>query len=270
VTADTSPGERAIAFRTLGGPAQEEGATAQCLLLHGFGSDRLSWLGTVPALFPVVRVHAVDLPGHGESGMTVDSGAPQEFSARIEAVLTERVPAPVHIIAHSLGGAVALDLAQRRPDLVASLVLIAPAGLGVGVDQNFLADFAALADGETATRVMQRLVMRPAMIGKQTVAYVLAQLKRDGARAALQQIAAALPAAENALYTAALTANDRALPRLTIWGEQDRINPLNRDKLSAFGGALHLEADCGHLPHIEAARTVNARIVTFLQSVMAR
>ena len=53
----------ALAFKTLGGEGHD------VVLIHGFGSDRLSWLGNSPALMPLAKLHALDLPGHGDSSL---------------------------------------------------------------------------------------------------------------------------------------------------------------------------------------------------------
>jgi pimeloyl-ACP methyl ester carboxylesterase len=49
--------------------------------------------------------------------------------ARDLAIVAEHIGAPLHVIGHSRGGAVALALAIERPDLVRSLVLADPGGL---------------------------------------------------------------------------------------------------------------------------------------------
>ena len=126
-----------IAFRTLGGEGPD------CLLIHGFGSDRLSWLGTTPALLPVVKVHALDLPGHGESGTDVGDGSLPGLARQVEAELAARALTRVHIIGHSLGGGIGLLLAAERPELVASLALLAPAGLGASIDAGHVGNRAA-------------------------------------------------------------------------------------------------------------------------------
>ena len=60
-----------ITFKTLGGEGPD------LVLIHGFGSDRLSWAGNSPALMEVARVHSLDLPGHGDSlGAEVGDGSP--------------------------------------------------------------------------------------------------------------------------------------------------------------------------------------------------
>ena len=260
----TAAPNQAIAFRTLGGSG------ADCLLLHGFGSDRLSWLGNLPALLPLATIHALDLPGHGESGLDAGDGSPLTLARRIEAELDARKLRSVHIIAHSLGGGVALLLADRRPELVASLALIAPAGLGEGVDAGFLHAYPELADAAAATELLQRLVVRPQLIGKQIAARVLEHLARPGARDALQRIATGFIEGEGGLRQAAVAATARVTPRLTIWGQEDAINRPSAARLEAFGGEQHVIAAAAHLPHIETAKQVNSLLAGFLQRVAIR
>jgi len=250
---------RLIDFRSLGGSGPD------ALLLHGFGSDRMSWLANQTAIGAVAKVFALDLPGHGASGLDVGEGTVIGLAARVATLLDKHGLSGVHLIGHSLGGAIAVLLAQVRPELVASLVLIAPAGLGCGVDPAFLSAFAALTEPEETQTLLERLVVRPRLINKHLVALVLAQLAKPGARQALKAIAEGILRGDAAIEAAAEAVAARALPRLVIWGEDDSINPLNQSKLAAFGGEREIVPGTAHLPHIEDPRRFNERIAAFLR-----
>ena len=250
---------RLIDFRSLGGSGPD------ALLLHGFGSDRMSWLANQTAIGAVAKVFALDLPGHGASGLDVGEGTVIGLAARVATLLDKHGLSGVHLIGHSLGGAIAVLLAQVRPELVASLVLIAPAGLGCGVDPAFLSAFAALTEPEETQTLLERLVVRPRLINKHLVALVLAQLAKPGARQALKAIAEGILRGDAAIEAAAEAVAARALPRLVIWGEDDSINPLNQSKLAAFGGEREIVPGTAHLPHIEDPRRFNERIAMFLR-----
>ena len=247
-----------LAFKTLGGHGPD------LVLIHGFGSDRLSWAGNVAALLPVARVHSLDLPGHGESAPDAGGGGPAELAARVAETLKAQGIGKAHLLGHSLGGSVAMEMASTAPDSVLSLTLIAPAGLGQGIDHEFLARYTELETPEEAAALLSRLVTKPMLINKFTVQRVLAQLGQPGARDALRRIASALQAAESGLERTVdrIAASD--VPRLMIWGEQDSINPLDPLRLTTFGGAALTVPDAGHLPHIEGARLVNTEIPAFL------
>ena len=253
-----------IAFRTLGGEGPD------CLLIHGFGSDRLSWLGTTPALLPVVKVHVLDLPGHGESGTYVGDGSLHGLARQVEAELAARALTRVHIIGHSLGGGIGLLLAAELPGLVASLALLAPAGLGASIDAAFLRDYPGLTDTEAALPLLRKLVVRPQLISKHLAGRVIEQLSRPGAREALQKIANHLMEDDGSLGQAATTVAAAKLPRMSLWGAQDTITPLSAERLDAFGGERHILDAVGHLPHIESVKAVNAHLIQFISAAQSR
>lgn len=71
---------------------------------------------------------AVDLGGFGQSPPPHNGDmSPAGHAACVIEFIERELTAPVHIFGNSLGGAIALQLAARRPDLVRSLTLISPA-----------------------------------------------------------------------------------------------------------------------------------------------
>lgn len=96
--------------------------------VHGLGGSSLNWTDLMHALQPFVDGWAVDLGGFGFSPPPRDGDMSPAGHARSVVDLVERLDSgPVHLLGNSMGGAVALQLAARRPDLVRSLTLISPA-----------------------------------------------------------------------------------------------------------------------------------------------
>ena len=253
-----------IVLKTLGGEGPD------LVLLHGFGSDRLSWAGNSPALMDVARVHALDLPGHGDSlAAEAGDGSPLALAELVADTLDAHGIARAHLLGHSLGGAIAMLLALAEPQRALSLSLLAPAGLGRGIDHEFLEDFADLETKEQAEALLQRLVSKPLLINRFTVARVLEQLARPGARAALRHIAKGVMEQETQLGLWAGELAATGIPRLVIFGGADRINPPDASALVGFAGRTLVIPDAGHLPHVEAARQVNAELIDFIRSVGA-
>ncbi len=253
-----------IAFKTLGGDGPD------LVMIHGFGSDRLSWAGNAPALMEVARVHSLDLPGHGDS-LAADrgDGTPLALAELVADALDANGIATAHLLGHSLGGGIAMVLALAQPERVLSLALLAPTGLGRGIDRDFLAAFPDLATREEAEALLQRLVTKPLLINRFTIARVLEQLARPGAREALRGIAEGVLAQEEQLGAWAGQIAATGIPRIVIFGGADQINPPDAIALVGFAGRMLVIPEAGHLPHVEAAKQVNAELTGFIKSVAA-
>ena len=96
--------------------------------VHGLGGSSLNWTDLMTRLLPYVDGWALDLGGMGYSPPPRDGDMSPAGHARGVAEFIESLAtAPVHLFGNSLGGAVALQLAARRPDLIRSLTLVSPA-----------------------------------------------------------------------------------------------------------------------------------------------
>ena len=127
------------------------------VLLHGSLVDRRTWDMVRPGLAQSLTVLVYDRRGHGES-----TGPPREHPVRDDAGdlagLLEAIDLfPVHLIAHSYAGAVALRLAMDRPEMVRSLTIHEPMFFGVLEDDPATAPEAdRLAEGVRSMRSLVR------------------------------------------------------------------------------------------------------------------
>jgi 3-oxoadipate enol-lactonase len=94
------------------------GATGTWLLLHGTPLTPEVWDGVRPALAEVRPVAAPHLPA--PAGV---DGAQAGIADRVVAALDGEA-GPLHVVGHSFGGQVALEVALRHPDRVASLTVL--------------------------------------------------------------------------------------------------------------------------------------------------
>ncbi len=236
------------------------------VLLHGFGADRMNFSLNQAEIASAAKTWAVDLPGHGASDADVGDGSVATLASRMIAFVESLGCAAVHLVGHSLGGAIAIQIAADRPDLVASLFLLAPAGLGRGLDPLFLADFPELTDIERMEELLRGLVSRPRIIGRGLAQRVLGELDRPGARQSLRRVADHLGRVESVLRPAVQRVAERAFPKAVIWGEDDQTNPRDDIVLSSFGGESLILRGIRHLPHLEDLPTVNRLMKGFLAS----
>jgi pyruvate dehydrogenase E2 component (dihydrolipoamide acetyltransferase) len=164
-TADAvTPRELEVAGKRLRYLELGSGDAVPLVLLHGFGADLNSWMFTQPVLSEGRRTIALDLPGHGGSTKDVGSGDADALVDVVDGAATELGIELVHLVGHSLGGAVAALVAARRPKRIASLTLIAPSGLGPEINAAFIDGFVRMARRRDAVEVLSLLVHDPALV----------------------------------------------------------------------------------------------------------
>jgi len=116
----------------------------ELVLLHGGGQNAHTWDTVALALDrPLV---AVDLPGHGHSDWPTDSAwlDPASMADDIAPVIAELAPGARAVVGMSLGGATAIALATRHPQLVPRLLLV---DITPGVTGDKTSDIAAFLSG---------------------------------------------------------------------------------------------------------------------------
>jgi pimeloyl-ACP methyl ester carboxylesterase len=123
-------------------PAPEGAEPA--LFVHGLGGSSTNWTDLMDLLRkppadrpdgPVLASEALDLPGFGFSPAPANSGpggrtgvySVDAMARTVCDLIEKRRNWPVHLTGNSMGGAVCVRVAARRPDLVRTLTLIAPA-----------------------------------------------------------------------------------------------------------------------------------------------
>ncbi len=241
--------------------SRRAGTGKPIVLLHGFTADSQSWAPLEKALGPSAPLLRIDLPGHGKSPKRHVNSF-QDLSRMVVDAFDEatRGSDDVHLVGHSLGAALALALADIRERRIASLTLIAPAGLGPEINAAALNGIVRASRVESLAPWLRRLTATPEGISD------------DYARAAMRtradvQLRACQADMAQSLFPDGVQAFDLrpALKRVTcplqiIWGRSDHILPFDHAIRADGEFALHLLAGAGHIPQIECPERV-ARIV---------
>lgn len=244
------------------------------LLLHGsHGSSR--WWEPLTAILPdSIYALAPDLRGCGrsEGGST---GYEIEEQARDLLALAEALALKdVDLVGHSSGAAVALELALMRPDLISTLILVAPVpaeGVFTPLDVFTLLD-QMRHDRTLHARALAS--MMPTYAAVSGADHEPEARDPDFFRLLVDDAQHMDPAA----FTATATALGRwnrfgdvqrlTLPTVIVWGDRDTI--VNRDEVTrtllALPGANNLEVmrGVGHSPMIEAPARLAELILAFI------
>ena len=232
------PADSGLAYEVVGsGPP--------LILLHGLSGSGRWWSRNVPVFSRSFRTYSVDLPGFGES-RGVRWSRLDDIADRLTDWLVDEGLSHAHIAGHSLGGAVAAQLAARHPDRIDRLVLVD----------------AAIRPRGTHTMARPAHVMRT--IGRGSLGFA-PLLVRDLLRCHPRSFVAATVDALQTDWEPHLRRINA--PTLVVWGERDAITPLalGHEITAAVPGArLITLAEAGHNPMWECAEAFNDEVLRFL------
>jgi pyruvate/2-oxoglutarate dehydrogenase complex dihydrolipoamide acyltransferase (E2) component len=241
--------------------SQRKGEGTPLVLLHGFTADSQSWAPLEKALGPDRALIRIDLPCHGRSPRRKLRSFADLARMVVEAFDdATRAHEQVHVLGHSLGGALALAMADIRARKVASLSLIAPAGLGPEIDAAALSGITRATRAESLAPWLRRLTAAPDGISDD-YARAAMKLRNDPAMRACQAEMAEVLFPDGVQPFDLRPAFARLVtPTALIWGRSDHILPWRQALAVPNDFALHLLPDAGHVPQIECPDRV-ARIL---------
>lgn len=102
--------------------------TSPLLIIHGWGDSSQKY-AELRAQQWDRQVFCPDLPGFGAAPVQPDVWSGDDYAAWAQHWIAAHELSRVDVLAHSFGGRLAVRLAANHPELVRSLVLVAPAGL---------------------------------------------------------------------------------------------------------------------------------------------
>lgn len=249
------------------------------VLVHGFGGNSFTWRHWLRGLGDGHGVLLVDLKGHGASPKPLDGRySPFEQARLLREVLLDRKVKNATLVGHSLGGgivlAAALDLLDRDPGIVDSLVLVSAASrpqeipryIGWARKPILGPAFLRLVPPRTLMRwALRSIVYDPSAVSeKQIEAYAEPFDSWKARKALLQASRQIVP--ENADSVVARYASLHR-PALLLWGRNDPVVPvaLGRELKERLPDArLEVLDRCGHLPQEERPRASLNPVLEFL------
>jgi pimeloyl-ACP methyl ester carboxylesterase len=209
------------------------------VLLHGFGAVASCWREIITAIEGLTHVLAFDLPGHGGSLNYPNAGSGKVAAQAVIAELDYRSLGKVHLVGHSMGGAIACSVALARPDLVASLTLLSPGGFGPELNVPLLQAFLSL------QTIRDLVAMRGGEGQRDMLEFIVGRMARDGKQGVL-------PLADLA---------GLHIPTTLLWGKADRIVPVSQCHAAPIEFNKVILPKAGHMLIEEAPEAVAALIL---------
>jgi pimeloyl-ACP methyl ester carboxylesterase len=279
------PQERYIKIGLINTRYMAEGEGSPVVLVHGMGGSASGWLPSFSAFAAQHRVYAMDLVGHGRTNMVEEASLDAAYLAGfVKDFMAELKIERAHLVGHSMGGAVSLQLAIDYPERVNKLVLVDSSGLGKELTilfrivslplagellaaQDYKGDIKKYAaatrkSAKNAANITEELIenLYPVERSPDHVKPLLKVVRQWVNWAGLKKsiydpILQHLPSIRN--------------PTLVIWGRQDTIVPLALGELAAKSlpnARLEVIDQCGHIPMFEQPEIFNRLVLDFLKN----
>lgn len=249
------------------------------LLFHGIGASWQWWLPNLLPLSKSFSVLAVDLPGFGQSPPT-SLALTDDFFRSFVAELTSRMNlGPVVLVAHSLGGYVALHALLAGNPGVRALALVDSAGFG-SIHLWQLRALSVPVLGEALMALPRRMtkeyfvrsfVYRGTSVTADVLAWADASLPAQRSDEFLRQLRIAVKWGTTIPAFVLSEPVQLGVPVRLFWGAHDPVFPVR----TAYGAQRLLGADpplvfpnSGHIPQLEEASSFNAAVSEFASSLL--
>ena len=241
------------------------GNATPVVFLHGVGSDKSVWHPQLEHFGRERRAIAFDYPGYGDSDPAPDGTTRDDYAEAIHSALHALDVERAHICGLSLGGVVAIALADAVPNHCASLIL---------------ADtFAAHPDGHAIyERALAVTDLRA--LAEARVDVLLAQPVDPAVRSEVVATMARIPLAAYRIGAEAVWLAgqaDRAgsidVPTLVVCGTEDKVTPpsLSQALTDLVPGARYEAIEgAGHISNFEEPDAFNRLVGDFIRAVDSR
>ena len=238
------------------------------VLAHGATVDSRMWRPQLAALADEFTVVAWDEPGAGRSSDVPAGFALADYANCLAALIEALELGPAHVAGLSWGGTVALELYRRRPELVATLLLVDTyAGWRGSLPE---AEVQARVEGLRRALATAEDEFDPTLPGlfagdpPAEVVPLMRAMAADVRRASMRTALLVMADADQRDLLPRI-----AVPTLLLWGELDARSPLSvaRQFEDAVPQAkLVVIAGAGHLSNLEQPELFNDAVRAFCRA----
>jgi pimeloyl-ACP methyl ester carboxylesterase len=229
------------------------------VFFHGFGGSHAVWADVVDRLGDAYRTIAFDMPSHAGS-LAVPPGGTGAAVRVVRAELERRGIERMHLVGHSMGGAVATLVALADPASIASLTLLSPGGFGAEINHRLLHRYAAAKEEAQLQFILEECFGWDQPVPPGLAAMQARERQATGASEALQTIVATFFDNGRQKTIPRSELERLAMPTKVIWGTQDRVLPTRQAHRLPGHIAVHIFEEVGHMLPFEIPDAV-ARLI---------
>ena len=256
----------------------EDGQGEALLLIHGSGPGVSAWANwrlVFPILSKQYHLYAPDVVGFGYSDRPegiqygIDVWAEHMINF-LEAVNEKKVS----IIGNSFGGAIALHIAKRRPDLINKLILMG----SMGVDHPIAYGLDAVWGYQPSPENMKNLIKLFAYDQSMAENGDLVEMRyQSSIQEGFQESFSAMFPEPRQRHVDAMALspeklNEIQFPVLLIHGREDQVIPLAETSFKLVqllpDAQLHVFPQCGHWVQIEKTKEFAGQVIEFLNPIV--
>lgn len=246
------------------------------LFLHGFGCNKSMWRFVIPDFMDTYTVVTLDLIGSGNSDISsYNFDKYSNLSGHADDILElcdEQMWKSVHIVGHSVSSMIGVMAAIKRPDLVASLILVGPSPCYVNKENYYggfsESDIMELLDNMDSNYLGWSSAITPVIMDNPDRPELTEELKNSFCRTD--------PTIAKHFGRVTFLSDNRAdlsrvrVPTLIIQSAVDTIAPVEVGRYVAehiINSQLTILPTVGHCPHLSHPNETTKAIKDFISNV---
>lgn len=231
---------------------REQGAGRVVVLVHGFLETSMMWEDLIPELSKTYRVVALDVLGHGRTGCLGYVHTMEMMAEMVRSVLRHLDIQKAHLVGHSMGGYVALAMAETFPDLIEGLCLMNSSPFADSQERQTNRDRAIRAVKYQRANFV-RLAIANLFDAESRAAFAdkIEQIKAEALAVSTQGIVAALEGMK-IRPDRSIVLRQLQVPKVVLLGRRDSVFGYDSLKTSLETiGVDIMSVSGGHMSHIE-------------------
>ncbi|MCS6842119.1 MAG: alpha/beta hydrolase [Roseiflexus sp.] len=238
------------------------------LFIHGMGDNAVTWSLVAPLVARRHDVFMIDLPGYGLSGLPPGKKAAtiSDMTEIVSAFLDDVIARPTLLVGNSMGGWIAVRVAEKRPDMVRGIVLMNAGGALLDGHRSWdpFLELLSPADAHQARQVA-RLIF--GALPPPLRALSARGMTNLFARPVVREF---IKATDEPDLLSPDELHQLPTPTAILWGERDRFLP--QGSFEFFRSHLpspqvRVLKRCGHLPQRERPVATARFIMQFAQQI---